>query len=440
MSVNYKILCEIKLLHEFYLTDKDGSNIFDLASQTDRITFLRKRFSFNYPSINNHLAYEPANPLKDVFKNFKLRVIPAYSGFKLFVSVKEQELPGNIIGYKPFLPLADDMPIIIQLRKRDNLLDSFSNSIVGKSLPSRYYFTNRDLGTTQSSPVLSRSIPLRNDTQTHEQGELAFDTGDNKVKAFFFGTNGAVNWFPVNANGYVNSNDRSLLPTTFHYLFSKGDDVDDVTFVLKDSTNATLSTINRTSTTQLGSVALDYSTLITTTVNGFENSTPLPHTLEVTATNGYNKIHSIVFCQPGLLQSDIWGLIHLQPRVADPLFNLLDNDGLLITKKNPDGTIVPAPVFELRIKSRFAFWRYVNNKNKKLQDNPALHPFLSYDAANGFMETIEMQNASYTPIEFINMGSPQYLPNPDIDNQLKIELKRVYTDIRVPESDLFKSI
>jgi hypothetical protein len=38
------------------------------------------------------------------------------------------------------------------------------------------------------------------------------------------------------------------------------------------------------------------------------------------------------------------------------------------------------------------------------------------------------------------MGSPQYLPNPDIDNQLKMDLNRVYTDIRVPESDLFKSI
>lgn len=440
MAINYKILCEVKLLHEFYLTEKDGSNIFDLPAQPDRIDFLRRRFSFNYPSINNHLAYEPAAALKDAFGNLKLRVIPAYSGFKLFTSVKEELLPGNIKGYRPLLPLADNTPIIIQLRKRDALLDSFSNSIVRRSLPARYYFTNRNLGTTQLPHVLSRSLPLRNDAFTYEQGELAFDSGDSTVKAFFFEKNGTKNWIPVSANGYVNANDLCLVPTSLVYFFPKSESVTDATFVLKDPTNATISTINRTSTTQLSEVTLDYTTLVTSTVNGSDNSAPLPHTLEVTTTGGYSRTHSIVFCHPALTPADVWGLIHLQPRVTDPQFHLLDNDGLLITRKNPDGTVVPAPIFEIRIKSRFAFWRYINNKNKKLQDNAALHPFLSYDAARGIMETIEMQNASYTPIEFSNMGTTQYLPNPDIDNPLSTELKRVYTDIRVPESDLFKSI
>lgn len=440
MAINYKLLCEVKLLHEFYLTDKDGSTVFDLVMQADRMNYLHKRFSFNYPSISNHLAYEPATQLGEVFRNYKLRIVPSYSGFKLFTSVKEQELLGNIVGYRPLLSMDPNMPIIIQLRKRDTYLDSFSNSFVGKSIPARYYFTNRNMGSPKLSPVLSLPVPLRNDTQTHEQGELAFDTIDSKVKAFFFEKNGSINWIPVSANGYVNSNDYSLLATKFYYSFSKADAVENATFVLKDSTNSAISTINRISSTPLSSVALDYSPLITTTLNGFENSAPLLHTLEVTSTNGYNKIHSVVFCQSNLIPPDVWGLIHLQPRVTDSLFHLVDNDGLLITKKNPDGSIVPHPVFELRIKSRFAFWRYINNKNKKLQDNAALHPFLAYDAVQGFMETKEMKNASYTPIEFINMGSPQYLPNPDLDNQLKTEGKRIFTDIRVPESDLFKSI
>ncbi|HYF32549.1 MAG TPA: hypothetical protein VD993_15600 [Chitinophagaceae bacterium] len=440
MAVNFKTLCEVKLLHEFYLTDKDGSNIFDLASQTDRLSFLRRRFTFNYPSVNNHLAYEPAGPLKEVFKNFRLRIVPSYSGFRLCASVEEQELPGNIKAYRPQMPLADNMPIIIQLRKKDTVFESISNSIVKRPIPARYYFTNRNLGTTQLSPVLSRSLPLRNDAQTYEQGELNFDTSDNKVKAFFFEKNGTKNWVPVNGNGYVNGNDLSLLPTSFEYAFTKTDAVNDATFVLKDAANATISTINRTSTTPLNKVSLDYSAIITTALNGFENAVPPPHTLEVTATNGYNKTHSIVFCNPALVQPATWGLVHLQPRVTDPLFHLLDNSGLLITRKNADGTTVPAPVFEIRIKSRFAFWRYVHNKNKKLQDNAALHPFLVYDAARGLMETIEMQNASYTPVEFSHLGATQYLPNPDIDTPLKIELQRLYTDIRVPESDLFKSL
>lgn len=437
MPVNYKIVCEVKLLHEYYLTGKDGSSIFSLASQADRLRFLENRFSFGYPCVDDHLAYEPAYP--GFFTNARLRIIPSYSGFKLFIDAKEQMLPGNIRAYRPLLPPDNNMPLMIRLRKKDTLLNSFSNARPGRSLPALYYFTSRGLGTAKLSPVLSAALPLRDDTQVYEQGELVFDTGDNKVKAFYYERNGTKNWMAVTANGYVNANDLSLVPTRFHYAFAQNDAVSDASFVLKDAGGAVISTINRTGTAPLTKVTLDYSQLVTALLDE-TGAAPQPHTLEVTATGGYKKIHSVLFCDAGLLRPDDWGLIDLRPVVADPLFNLLDVDGLLITRKNPDGTAVPHPVFEIRIKSRFAFWRYSHNKDKKLQDNPALHPFLVYDAAGGYMETIGMKNSSYTPVEFIHMGVPKYLPNPEMNNPLLMERQRVYTDIRVPESDLFKSI
>jgi hypothetical protein len=369
-----------------------------------------------------------------------LRVIQAYSGFKLFTSVKERMLAGGVKAYQPALDIADELSIFILLKRRNSFLDTFSNSSINRSLHARYYFTNRNLGNPQLSPVLSRFLPLRDDTITYEQGELVEDPGDNLTKAFFFEKDGTFNWLPVPANGYVNSNDFSLVPANLVYNFSIAAAVTDATFILKDNNGTTVSTINRTSTTPFTKVSLEYASLLPVLLGVEGAILPQPFTLEVTGTNGFRKLHSLIFTSAALLESDTWGVIHLQPRVTDPLFNLFDNDGLLITRKNPDGTIVPAPVFEIRIKSRFSFWRYLNNKSQKIKDNVSLHPFLEYDAIRGIMESKKMLNASYTPIEFTNLGTTQYLPNPDPDSPLSTEFSRIYADIRVPESDLFKKL
>jgi len=441
MITNYKILCEVKLLHEFYLTDKDGSTIFDLPAQQDKIDFLTKRFEFDYPSINNDLSYEPSENQKQVFENNKIRVIQSYSGFKVFVSVKEKMLAGNIKAYQHALNVADDLSIFILLKKRNNFLDSFSNSSIARAVHARYYFTNRNLGETKVPPVLSTFPPLRDDTIRYEQGQLVVDPSDNATKAFFHEKDGSLNWLTVPASDYINTNDFSLVPANPLYYFSKADAITDVTFILKDSNGATVSTITSNSPSPMSNVSLNYSA-VATTLLGDDVTTlpPQPFSLEVNGTNGFHKKHSLVFASTDLLDTDTWGVVHLIPKVADAPYNLFDNDGLLITRKNPDGSVVSHPIFEIRIKSRFAFWRYFNNKNLKIKDNAALHPFLDYDATEGIMEMKKMLNASFTPIEFTNLGATQYLPNPDNDAPLSMDLLRVYADVRVPESDLFKKL
>lgn len=436
MDVNYKILCEVKLLHEYYLTNKDGSTIFDLPAQADRLAYLQDRYHFSYPSASTHLDFLPAEPLKELFDNYKIRIIPSYSGFKVFISVKEQMLPGNIKGYRPAHAVADDLPIIIQLRNKSSFIDDFSNSGIRKPVPATYYFTNRDLGAGYIPPTLSQPVPLKNEAPQTEQGELSLDTGDHKIKALFFEKNGTKNWMEVKGTGYVNAADRLLLPTHFRYHFEVTDGITEANFVLKDAGNNTVSSIDRISTSALKNIELDYTPLVPAVLD--ETHTPTLYTLEVTGSNGYQRKHSILFHVPALVPADTWGLVHLQPRVADPAYQLLGDDGLLKTRRHADGTIESAPVFELRIKSRFLFWRYRNIGNKKILDNASLHPLLNYDPVNGIMESSRMFNASYTPIEFLNMGSTQYLPNPDADSPLVRELERIYTDIRVPRSELFK--
>jgi hypothetical protein len=40
MALIYKILFEVKLIHEYFFTDKNGDTIFAQANQSDRINML----------------------------------------------------------------------------------------------------------------------------------------------------------------------------------------------------------------------------------------------------------------------------------------------------------------------------------------------------------------------------------------------------------------
>ena len=57
-SLIYKTLFEIKLMHEFYLTEKDGNTIFDLADQKDRINFLLNQYTIDRSSVNKDIEFK----------------------------------------------------------------------------------------------------------------------------------------------------------------------------------------------------------------------------------------------------------------------------------------------------------------------------------------------------------------------------------------------
>lgn len=433
MTINYKILCEVKLLHEYYLSDQDGTTIFDKALQQERLDYLQGRANFRQPSIEKDLAFEVPESAQAVFSNHKLRLVRSYSGFKIFAAVKEQALGGGIKGFRPEFTLNDSLPIIVNLKPQTPVLETLSNSPLKKALPAKYYFTNRNLGDAQSFPVLSRPLPLRDDTLTYEHGELVLDPGDNLSKAFFFGKDGSKNWHVVNGSGFANSNDLSLLPSEFYYSFSKTDAITSATFTLKNSVGDVVSSVTKNGSLLEG-VRLDFGTTVPVKLDGVSTTLSEMYTLEVAGSGGFARVHPVVFADRKLAASDTWGIIHLNPRVTDPQYNLLGDDGLLFTRRNADGTKTPHPIFEIRVKSRFSFWKYISQTGEKILDNATLHPFLDYDAASGSFETKQMLNASYLPTDFGSLG----IPSPETDTFLESDKKRVFISIRVPKSNLFK--
>ncbi len=67
MAVIYKTLFEVKLMHEFFLTDKNGDPVFALPDQKDRINMLMNEFTSDRKSINADLLFKFPDNLLSVY-------------------------------------------------------------------------------------------------------------------------------------------------------------------------------------------------------------------------------------------------------------------------------------------------------------------------------------------------------------------------------------
>lgn len=117
-------------------------------------------------------------------------------------------------------------------------------------------------------------------------------------------------------------------------------------------------------------------------------------------------------------------------------YKLFDASGKLITRKNQFNIVDPAaPIFEIPILSKPSFWRYMNNRNHALQNG--LYSDLMH-SMDGLLISKEPKSLTANSTLFkLPDSSLFYLPNPIGAEEIHIENKKIYSDIMVPESDLF---
>jgi hypothetical protein len=130
----------------------------------------------------------------------------------------------------------------------------------------------------------------------------------------------------------------------------------------------------------------------------------------------------------------------MRPRVANTLFNLINDQGYIKKGKDGAGNDIPAPVFEIPFKSRFANFRYLNNSGRELVIDPSLNNFL-YKEEKALVSQVPVSLCRYYFMVPDNTATlTKYLPNPKNLEIKKDEHGRILFDIMVPESDLFEII
>src|SRR6185312_13749754 len=186
-SVIYKTLFKGQILHEYYLTNSDETTVFDKLNNKD--IFLRDNFGKNIPCVSNDLQYRLPKVIQDLFNNYHLRLLPDYVGFSILTEVKETILADGTIAYKPLVQLPANANLLVQLSFKNNLLATVTNKRIKKNIPAIYYFTNEDIPSVKTFPVLSAGIPAFDSSYTYEQGELYTDSSGNICLFYINGSN-----------------------------------------------------------------------------------------------------------------------------------------------------------------------------------------------------------------------------------------------------------
>lgn len=435
MSLIYKTLFEVKLIHEYFFTDENGDTIFAQPNQVDRMNLLFAEYSGDRHSINDDLLFEFPENLLSTYKDYELKLLPTYSGFKIAARVNQKFLSDGTLVFEPLHTLPDNFDINILISKKNNLIESYTNSILSRPVQSMYFFTNETVLSPKTFPFLTSDVSAFDSSKIYQQGELA-SYGINDIREFYKDDTGDQ-WFSVAGNSFANENDQLLAPLKFYYSFDAASTITDAQFDLKDKNGNTLKTITVHNNDFVQKALLDFSGL--GNVISIPASFQFPDiifSLEVSASNGYLKKHSLVFSDQ-FYGRENWGIINIRPLVTNASFNLMAIDGFLIKRKSPTTGWTEAPIFEIPIKSRFTFWRFKNVKGKELKLDPSLTNYLFKENKN--LLSIQPRSISNSYFKLHEQGSTntKYFPGPVNFEIAKDEKERICFDIIVPESDLF---
>ena len=442
MSLIYKTLFEVKLTHEYFLTNKDGSVVFSLANQPDRLQFLLGQFTDDRPSINNDLEFEFPESLLPKYEGLKIKILPCYSGFRVMARVIQKVLADNSVVYEPLIPIPADF--YIRVTDINRAVQEYSNFRISRPLPAIYFFTSLNIPATKTFPYLSAPVTNFNAANKYEQGELA-SFGPNDLRQFYQDDTGTDQWEPAGGNFFTNENDRLIVPIRFTYSFFGITNLTQASFVLKDKNGVALKDINGNDTKKIiaspgntiSRASLDFSdrlNLQTIPKNAFGDT--LVYTLEVSGDNGYAQTHTLVFSDAIMDVTEDWAAIVINSAPGNA-FDLLAADGFLKKRKNSLGVWEEAPVFEIPIKSRFCFWRYKNDLKSELDIIPALSGFVTKIGDVLVTNKPKSIALSYFLVSNDTNTATKYLPNP-VDYEIRQDDKgRFCFDIVVPESDLF---
>lgn len=422
MQTIYKILFEVRLLHEFYLTRQDGSVIFSGATPADRDQFLQQSFHLERRSINSDVSYSIAD--SDFFQTHKLRLVPAYSGFKVGIEVKKT-LDGALTAFEPRVPFPTGSGITVFINRADSNVDTYTNARTKNTISRTWYVSNEPTAAGKIAPFLSNPVSAFDAAYTYEQGELYNEAG--KIKSFYTGITPAD---PAIAGmNFLNETDRLVISPYFDYNFEVADNVKNASFSIKDGGGTEVYKNSFTDAAGLGKVQVRIDPLKLKKIPNGKGLDDLRYVLTVTGDGGYNKTFSLVFIDAPSGGMP-WMVVNLNPQPADVPFTLIDNKGLLVTRLNADGTVnVPYPVFEVCIKSRLSFWKYLNNEGNPIKN---LYPAILSPSGNGLITQKPLFH-SYLPIA---VGA-QRLPNPKPFSSMTKEGNKLCTHIIVPLSDPF---
>ena len=371
------------------------------------------------------------------YDNYGLKILPAYSGCRVAIRVKPVVLADGSTVYEPYSALPPSLPIYLLADKKNNTIDRYSNKPVQPAFPGIQYFSNSNPGNDKIFPSLSAKVEDFDGARTYEQGELA-GFGANDIRQFIPGNPTPV-WQPVSGS-FASASDNILLPLRYQFSIRHSLPVSQVEYILLDPGAQEIfkSTISNIPAGQR--ISLDFRAAAAAIMKtGTNPAISGPCRLKISGDNGYEYAQNIRFSDL-LYSSSRWGIIEMGPIPGDLRYSLLDNNGRIMLRKDPNGLVTPAPIFEIPVKSRYTFWRFINNRGRELKLTPALQDYLFKEDGMLITKNPVALSNKYFLVSGQGPVIKKYLPNPAAQNLVKDTKNRICLDVIVPQSDLFQIV
>jgi hypothetical protein len=223
----------------------------------------------------------------------------------------------------------------------------------------------------------------------------------------------------------------------FYYSFANATGVTNVDFVLKNKDGNVIKSISVSSAGFITKTLLDFSAVADEIIipETYQFS-DIIFTLNVSGSNGFLQSHKLLFSDT-LYNRNNWGLAIIKNKVINSAYNLLANDGFIIKRRLPGGVWNEAPVFEIPIKSRFPYFRFLNDRGKELLIAATLNDYLIKEDKILLSKRPRSVSKSYFKLQKQGSSDTVYVPNP-LNYDLKKDSKeRLCFDIIVPQSEMF---
>ncbi|MBU2950217.1 hypothetical protein KO493_05875 [Tamlana agarivorans] len=435
----YKPLFEVNLLHDYYLISSDGGSFFE-KTKAEKEALIKTKLSQQTYNVTDFFGIEPTEATKKILSEYKLIYKKTTLGFLVGIEVMEELKLGAKV-YKPRFELPDNLSLTFSINVVVTNFLSMTNISMRPTLPTIYYFTNKDKiefveaeSSYKTLPISVEAEPYQNGIR-YEMGALVkFGAGLREALEFTMTSSSNLSfWGKLNDKRYVTNADRVLLPAIFNYPVKKEQNITQLQVVLEDQDGNLIKSITKSSISPLQNVHLNFEFIDETIENPVAISEGF-YNLKI-KENGGSEISYSVYLNESLYVKNQLGIIDVRLDVTDSPFSLLDVDGYIKTRVENTGEYTSHPVYELRFKNRKTYWRY--NKDPKFQAEDVsvdLNPHVVFEPVTKKIISKKPKGLTRALVPFISGANEKILPYPKTPS-LKVEGRRMFSEIYINKSN-----
>jgi len=211
-SIEYKILFEVRFLHDYYLygsepasVDKTPKSFFSMSTegQALRLSELLKNGRYD---IRKDLDFIISPDEDKLFKNLRMKFVKTETGFFLGMQVKRVVSGSGEIRFQPFISPPENAHVTVGISIVNPSFVAFSNIRLDKDEGNIYYFTNN--GVHHDFSLASPVKPIVTGQQ-YRMGDLALIAGGIQ-QANADNTGNIRFWSTRIGQGLIHQGDRQL--------------------------------------------------------------------------------------------------------------------------------------------------------------------------------------------------------------------------------------